>query len=58
MTDGGDQPDLLSDLTDLDFARLLLAEMHDDLHGKVARFRMLTDFSRDLGLNGTMIFGG
>jgi len=58
MTDGGDQPDLLSDLTDLDFARLLLAEMHDDLRGKVARFRMLTDFSRELGPNGTMIFGG
>lgn len=58
MTDGGDQPDLLSDLTDLDFARLLLAEMHDDLHSKVARFRMLTNFSRDLGPNGTMIPGG
>ena len=27
MTGGGDQPDLLSDLTDLDFARHLLAEM-------------------------------
>ena len=58
MTDGGDQPDLLSDLTDLDFARHLLAEMHDDLHGKVSRFRMLTDFSRDLGRNGTTIPGG
>ncbi|MDQ7777820.1 MAG: hypothetical protein Q4615_19105 [Paracoccus aminovorans] len=58
MTDGGDQPDLLSDLTDLDFARLLLAEMHDDLHGKGARFRMLTNFSRDLGPYGTMIPGG
>ena len=58
----GDQPDLLSDLlsdlTDLDFVRHLLAEMHDDLHGKVARFRMLTDCSCDLGPNGTMIFGG
>ncbi|MTH36071.1 hypothetical protein GL279_15835 [Paracoccus limosus] len=41
MTGGGDQPDLLSDLTDLDFARLLLAEMHDDLHGKVARVERL-----------------
>ncbi|WP_323717124.1 hypothetical protein [Paracoccus aminovorans] len=48
MTDGGDQPDLLSDLTDLDFARHLLVEAHNDLHGKVSRFRMLTDFSRDL----------
>ena len=58
MTGGGDQPDLLSDLTDLDFARHLLAEMHDDLYGKISRYRMLTDFSRDLGPNGTMIFGG
>lgn len=58
MTGGGDQPDLLSDLTDLDFARHLLAEMHDDLHGKVSRYRMLTDLSRDLGPNGTMTFGG
>ena len=58
MTGGGDQPDLLSDLTDLDSARHLLAEMHDDLHGKVSRYRMLTDLSRDLGPNGTMIFGG
>lgn len=58
MTGGSDQPDLLSDLTDLDFARLLLAEMHDDLHGKISRFRMLTDFSLDLGRNGTMIPGG
>lgn len=56
MTGGGDQPDLLSDLTDLDFARHLLAEMHDDLAR--SRYRMLTDFSRDLGPNGTMIFGG
>lgn len=58
MTGGNDQPDLLTDLTDLDFARLLLAELHDDLHGKVSRFRMLTDFSREIGPNGTMIFGG
>lgn len=42
----------------LNFARLLLAEMHDDLRGKVARYRMLSDFSCDLGPNGTMIFGG
>ena len=58
MTDGGDQPALLSDLTDLDFARALLAETHDDLLGMVSRFRMLTDFSRQIGSKGTMIFGG
>lgn len=53
-----DQLDLLSDLSDLDFVRHLLAEMHDDLHGKVSRYRMLTDLGRDMGPNGTMIFGG
>ncbi|CUB00942.1 hypothetical protein [Pannonibacter indicus] len=55
---GGNQPDLLSDLSDLDFVRYLLAEMHDDLTGKVSRFRMLTDFGCEMGPNGTMIFGG
>jgi len=58
MTEGDDQPDLLSDLADLDFVRQLLAEMHDDLRGKVSRFRMLTDVGREMGPNGTMIFGG
>lgn len=59
MSEGAsDQPDLLSDLSDLDFVRDLLAEMHDDLPGKVSRFRMLTDVGREMGPNGTMIFGG
>lgn len=59
MSEGGnDQPDILSDLSDTDFVRHLLAEMHDDLPGKVSRFRMLTDFGREMGPNGTMIFGG
>lgn len=55
---GGDQSDLLSDLSAIDFARHLLAEMHDDLPEKVSRFRMLTDFDREMGSDGTMIFGG
>lgn len=55
---GSDQPDLLSELSDLDFVQHLLAEMHDDLPGKVSRFRMLTDVGREMGPNGTMIFGG
>lgn len=55
---GSDQPDLLSDVSDLDFVLHLLAEMHDDLPGKVSRFRMLTDVGREMGPNGTMIFGG
>ena len=58
MTAGSDQTDLLSDLTDLDFVRHLLAEMHDDFHGQVSRFRMLTDIGREMEPNGTMIFGG
>lgn len=58
MTEPSEQSDLLSDLTDLDFVRHLLADMHDDLRGKIARFRMLTDFGQEMGPNGTMIFGG
>jgi len=53
-----DQPDLLPDPSDLDFVRHLLAEMHDDLQGKISRYRMLADLSREMGPNGTMIFGG
>jgi hypothetical protein len=55
---GGDQPDLLSDLSDLDFVRHLLADLHDDLREKVGRFRMLTDLGSEMGRSGTMIFGG
>lgn len=55
---GGDQPDLLSDLSDLDFVRHLLADLHDDLRAKVGRFRMLTDLGSEMGRSGTMIFGG
>lgn len=53
-----DQLDLLSDLSDLDFVRHLLADLHDDLPGKVGRFRMLTDLGGQMGPSGTMIFGG
>lgn len=53
-----DQPDLLSELSDLDFVRHLLADLHDDLPGKVARFRMLTDLGGQMGPSGTVIFGG
>jgi len=55
MSDGGgDQPDLLSDLSDLDIVRYFLAEMHDDLKGRVSRLRMLADFNRDLGPQGAV----
>ncbi len=53
-----DQPDLLSDLSDLDAVRHLLADLHDDLPGKVGRFRMLTDLGGQMERSGTMIFGG
>lgn len=53
-----DQADLLSDLSDLDFVRHLLADLHDDLTDKVGRFRMLADLGAQMGRSGTMIFGG
>lgn len=52
------QPDLFSDVSDLDLVRQLLADLHDDLPGKVSRFRQITDLGRELGRNGTMVFGG
>jgi hypothetical protein len=35
-----------------------LGDLHDDLSGKVARFRQLVDLSGALGSSGTMLFGG
>ncbi len=52
------QIDLLSSVTDLDSARMLLADLHDDLVGKVARFRQLNELSVTLGRHGTMLPGG
>ncbi|MBX9943798.1 MAG: hypothetical protein K2Y40_06935, partial [Reyranella sp.] len=52
------QLDLLSPLKDLDLVRWLLADLHDDLFGKAARFRQLTDLSGSLGSYGTMLPGG
>lgn len=52
------QADLLSPVSDLGFTRFLLADMHDDLVGKVSRFRQLSDLSMALGSNGTMLPGG
>jgi hypothetical protein len=45
-------------VSDLDLARQLLAELHDDLQGKVTRFRLLMDLAADLGLQGTFMPGG
>ena len=45
-----DQLDLLSELGDLDLVRHLLADLHDDLPGKIARLRQLVDLSETLSL--------
>jgi hypothetical protein len=53
-----EQPDLLSPLSDLRLVQLLLADLHDDLSGKVGRYRQLSDLSAALGFYGTMLPGG
>lgn len=57
MADDG-QADLLSPTKDLGFVRLLLADLHDDLVGKVQRFRQLADLAAAQRLTGTMMPGG
>lgn len=52
------QSELLSPLGDLEIVRILLADIHDDLPGKVARFHQLADLSQALGPGGTMLPGG
>jgi len=52
------QPSLLSPMTDVALFRILLADLHDDLQGKVARFHQLADLSTALGASGTMLPGG
>lgn len=52
------QGELFSSLHDVDVAKMLLADLHDDLEGMVARFRQLADLSATLGSSGTLIFGG
>jgi hypothetical protein len=54
----GAQPDLLSGISDLDAVSHLLADLHDDLPGKVTRLRHLADLGEVLGSQGTMLFGG
>ncbi len=56
--DDGLQPDLLSSISDLDAVSHLLADLHDELPGKVTRFRHLADLGGALGSQGTMLFGG
>jgi hypothetical protein len=54
----GEQSDLLSPTSELGLVRLLLADLHDDLAGKVGRLRQLTDLSSTLGFQGTLLPGG
>ena len=49
---------LLPGLTDVAAIRLLLADMHDDLPGRIGRLRYLSDIAADLGTEGTMLWGG
>ncbi len=60
MTDADKVPttDLFSDISDLDAVRFVLADVHDDLKGVVARFRYLADLGEQPGRNGTMLSGG
>jgi len=53
-----EQPDLLSEATERDLLRWLLADLHDDLDGKLSRFKHLMDLSGILGSGGTMMPGG
>ena len=57
MSEGG-QSALFSGCSDLDAARILLADLHDDLTGKVGRFHQLADLSTSLGSAGSMLPGG
>lgn len=52
------QLELLAPIHDLDATRWLLADLHDDLRGKVGRFRQLADMSAELGAYRSMIPGG
>lgn len=53
-----DDSSLFSPLDDLDFVRHLLADLHNDLTGKVARFRQLADLTTEMGTERAMIPGG
>jgi hypothetical protein len=50
--------DLFDTPNDVDFVQMLLADLHDDLVGRVARFKQLSDLSHALGKSGTMLPGG
>jgi hypothetical protein len=53
-----DQADLLTEIREIDLTRQLLADLHNDLQGRLTRFRYLVDLGDTLGRGGTMIYGG
>jgi hypothetical protein len=52
------QRDLFSNVSDIALVRHLLADLHDDLEGKVTRFHYLSDLGDELGIHRMMLFGG
>lgn len=54
----GAQSRLFSSASDVGLMRLLLADLHDDLAGKIARFHQLSDLAAVLGSSGTMMPAG
>lgn len=52
------QLDMFSEINDLSAARHLVAELHDELGGKVSRLRYISDLRDSLGSEGTMLSGG
>ena len=55
---GDEQFEIFSPLSDLDFAGVLLADLHNDLSDRVSRYRQLADLSSSLGSDGSIISGG
>lgn len=58
MEDSDHGGDILSELAELDVVRLLLTDLHNDLSGRVGRYRQLADISANLGSEGAIITGG
>lgn len=50
--------ELFSALSDTDALGMLLADLHTDLHGRVARLKYISDISSVLSEDGSIIFGG
>jgi HEPN domain-containing protein len=50
--------DLFSGVDDVHAVRYIIADVHDDLSGRVSRFRMLADLCASLGRSGVLLSGG